>query len=71
MIKHNAIFFKDFDLIIASRLSSTSLLALSLICRELGRALLVVDSIGFLGRIRVDMPEHTSNFEFLHYLFYF
>lgn len=51
-------FFRPFSLVIACQLSERLSLQLSDICQELDVPLLLVTSIGFIGKLRVFVSEH-------------
>eukprot|EP00929_Paragymnodinium_shiwhaense_P095478 TRINITY_DN5663_c0_g1_i1.p1 TRINITY_DN5663_c0_g1~~TRINITY_DN5663_c0_g1_i1.p1 ORF type:complete len:525 (+),score=118.66 TRINITY_DN5663_c0_g1_i1:145-1719(+) len=52
-------FFRDFTLVVACQLGESSALRLDAICQELDIPLLLVTSLGFLGRLRISVGEHA------------
>ncbi|CCJ28105.1 unnamed protein product, partial [Pneumocystis jirovecii] len=60
ILEHNPGFFKQFNIVITSTLSDTLLLKLEKILWEFKIPLIIAYSIGFIGYIRITMPEHTE-----------
>ncbi|EGC36255.1 hypothetical protein DICPUDRAFT_94352 [Dictyostelium purpureum] len=58
LINNNISFFKDFSLVIASRLPEPALLTLSQYLFEKNIPLAVVNSYGYIGYLRISTPEH-------------
>ncbi|KYQ90227.1 amyloid beta precursor protein-binding protein 1 [Tieghemostelium lacteum] len=58
LINTNISFFKDFNLVIANRIPEEPLLTLSQYLYENNIALVVVNSYGFIGYLRLSVPEH-------------
>jgi len=52
-------YFKTFTIIIANNLEETALLTLSHLCWENAIVLVVTHTVGFVGYVRVQIPEHA------------
>ncbi|KAG4305397.1 hypothetical protein PORY_000953 [Pneumocystis oryctolagi] len=59
ILEHNPTFFKQFDIVITSIFDETFLLKLEKNLWELNIPLIIVYSIGFIGYLRIAIPEHT------------
>eukprot|EP00743_Colponemidia_sp_Colp-15_P002951 GILK01003192.1.p1 GENE.GILK01003192.1~~GILK01003192.1.p1 ORF type:complete len:545 (-),score=108.62 GILK01003192.1:57-1649(-) len=59
IIQHNASFFDDFTLIIATQLPEDSMKKLAAICEQLRKPLICGHSYGFVGFVRLYSAEHT------------
>ncbi|KAG5437484.1 hypothetical protein PCANB_000912 [Pneumocystis canis] len=59
ILKHNPSFFKQFNIVISSAFDDTLLLNLEKILWELEIPLIIAYSVGFIGYLRITMPEHT------------
>lgn len=59
ILRHRPDFFTSFDVVVASKLSSDTLLRLSKVLWDGGVPLLVCWTVGFLGYMRIAVPEHV------------
>ncbi|KAG5513880.1 hypothetical protein PMAC_000502 [Pneumocystis sp. 'macacae'] len=59
ILEHNPNFFKQFNIVITSALNDKLLLKLEKILWGLKIPLIIAYSVGFIGYIRITMPEHT------------
>ncbi|KAF2075815.1 hypothetical protein CYY_002898 [Polysphondylium violaceum] len=58
LINNNISFFKDFSLVFANRIPETALVTLSAYLYENNIPLVVGNSYGYIGYLRVSVPEH-------------
>lgn len=58
VIEEGADFFRPFALVIACQLTEPLAIRLGVICKELRIPLLLITSLGFMGKIRVYVSEH-------------
>ncbi|EGG14761.1 amyloid beta precursor protein-binding protein 1 [Cavenderia fasciculata] len=58
LISDKITFFKDFDLVIANKLPEQSLITLAAYLYENNIPLLIVNSYGYIGYLRIVTPEH-------------
>jgi len=57
-IEEGAAFFKPFSLVIGCQLSERLAARLCAVCKELGIPLICINSLGFIGKLRVYVEEH-------------
>ncbi|KAN0024848.1 hypothetical protein ACTFIV_009257 [Dictyostelium citrinum] len=58
LINNNISFFKDFSLVVANRLPEEAVLTLSQYLNEQNIPLLITNSYGYIGYLRISTPEH-------------
>jgi|TARA_B100001142_G_scaffold240086_1_gene238898 NEDD8-activating enzyme E1 regulatory subunit len=59
IVHNNPAFFESFTVILATQMSLRNLVALDVICRQVGIPLVALQSYGLTGTIRLSLTEHT------------